>query len=493
MPAHAAMRHRIDTSGVLGRLLRDERGISLILAIVISSTFALSTAAVATFMTSNEGASTRTKDINRALNVAEAGLNDAISVLTQQDSTGSQAIGATLPTTSISLDGASGSYWATKTTATDWTVYGDGTSPDGRVTRHLSLTVHADISTTTTPASGVYRYGFFVAATTGCTSISGNTPVQVPVFVNNDLCLSGNASISEPGAGSGTLDVYVGGHYIATSGPFVGSSSRRIRTFTSPNPCNVQSRDWPCSTSGNSKVWANTYSSTPSTLVKPVADAAAVYASGRWSSPNCTVGSFTFDDDSTRNGSLGPVDLFQSNTRPSFDCTVSNTSGVTVGRLTWNVLTKVLTISGTIFLDGGLNFSGQSQASYTGFGTIYANGAVTTNGQAALCGPPTIVSGSSCTGQWLPSLATLEIVALNGWVMSGQSEFDLIAYVNGNYSASGGAMVTGPVIADTATLSGISKFSAITDPPAGAPGSGETVTTTSWRAIPGSWRQLTNP
>jgi Tfp pilus assembly protein PilX len=477
----------------LRRLGRDERGISLVLSIIISATFALSTAAMATFMTSNEDNSTRGKDIERALTVAEAALNDAVSVLTQYDSTGSRAVGSTLPTTAITVDRASGTYSATKTSATDWTVYGDATSPDGRVTRHLSLVVHADISTTTTPASGAYKFGFFVAATSGCTQISGNTPVQVPVFVMNSLCLSGNASIAEPSTSTGgTLDVYIDKMYTATSGPTVGAPSKKIKSFTARGGCQVQSQNVICSTPGQSKVYANTYSSTPSTITKPTVDAAAIYASGHWNSPSCSVGSFTFDNNTTKDASLGSVDLFQSNSRPTFDCTVTNSSGTTIGRLTWNQVTHVMTISGTIFIDGGLNFSGQSQVSYTGFGTIYANGLVTTNGQAALCGPPTVVTGSSCTGTWLPSIATLEIVALNNWTMSGQSEFDVVAYVVGAYSASGGALVAGPVISDTATLAGNSKYSAITDPPTGAPGAPTTVTTTSWRVVPGSWRQLVN-
>jgi hypothetical protein len=487
------MRHPSNTVRVLRRLSHDDHGIALVLSIVIAATFAVSTAAVASFMVSNEGTANRGRDIARALNVAEAGLNNAVSVLSQVDSNGSMAVGSTLPSTSISVDGGAGTFRATKTGARDWIVYGDGTSPNGRVTRRLSLQVHADIATTTTPASGAYAYGFFVAATTGCTTISGNAPIQVPIFVRNDLCLSGNAAITEPSTGSATLTVYVGGKYTATSTPTIGTSGRPIGKFTNVGTCTRQSQIVICSNSAQSKVYANSYSSTPSTLTKPPVDAAGVYASGRWRTPTCSLGTFTFDNDSTKNASLGSVDLLQGNTRPSFDCTVTNTSGTTVGRLAWNQITKLLTISGTIFIDGGLNFSGQSQANYTGFGTIYANGSVTTNGQAAICGPPSVVSGSTCIGEWLPSLATLEIVALNGWPMSGQSEFNVVAYVVGDYSAAGGAMVTGPVISDTATLSGNSKFAAVTEPPTGAPGAATTVTTTSWRVVPGSWRQLTNP
>ena len=107
-----------------------------------------------------------------------------------------------------------------------------------------------------TAASAVYAYGFYVAATTGCTTIGGNAPLQVPVFVKNDLCLSGNAAISEPGIGSGTLTVYIGGKYTATANPFVGTSIRKIGSFTAVGGCARQSSNVICSNSASSKVSA---------------------------------------------------------------------------------------------------------------------------------------------------------------------------------------------------------------------------------------------
>jgi Tfp pilus assembly protein PilX len=474
--------------------LQDERGIALVLALVVMGTLSITIASVAMFTTSNEQHSARDRDVARALNTAEAGLNNALAVLTQQDSTGTQPIGSTLASTSFTIDGGSGTYSATKNSGLEWTISASGTSPNGRVTRNLELKLDGTQSTQTTAQSPVYGYGFFVNATTGCTTIAGNSPVQVSVFVRNDLCLTGNAAISEPGITSNTLTVYVGGKYTATSNPFVGGSTQKIKTFTAVGGCQRQNANVICSTSAQSKVYSNAYSSTPSAVTKPTADSAAVYASGNWMNPVCSVGSFTFDGDTTLNASLGSVDLLQSNARPSFDCTVWNPSGTTqIGRLAWNVTTKVLTISGTILIDGGLSFSGQSSATYTGYGSIYANGLVTTNGQAAICGPPAVPSGSSCTGNWLPALGALTIVALNGWSMSGQSEFNVIAYVNGAFSATGGAVVTGPAITDTATLSGNGKFATVTTVPPGTPGAGSSVTSTTWKVLPGSWRQLLSP
>jgi Tfp pilus assembly protein PilX len=471
--------------------LRDERGIALVLALVIMGALSITIASVALYTTSNETQSARDRDVARALNTAEAGLNNALAVLSQQDASGSSAVGSTLGSTTFSLDGGSGTYSATKNGALEWTISATGTSPNGHVTRRLELKLDGTQSTQTTAQSPVFGYGFFVNATSGCTTIAGNSPVQVSVFVRNDLCLTGNAAISQPGVTSNTLTVYVGGRYTATANPSVGANTQKIASFTAVGGCQRQNSNVICSTSAQSKVYSNAYGSTPSAVTKPTVDADAVYASGNWHSPVCSVGSFTFDGDTTKNASLGSVDLLQGNARPSFDCTVWNMAGTAqVGRLVWNTTTKVLTIDGTVFIDGGLNFSGQTSANYTGFGTIYANGLVTTAGQAAICGPPAVHNGSSCTGNWLPAQGAMTIVGLNGWTMSGQSEFNVIAFVVGAFSATGNAVVTGPAIADTATLAGNGKYATVSTVPPGTPGAGSSVTTTTWKMLPGSWRQL---
>ncbi len=74
--------------------------------------------------------------------------------------------------------------------------------------------------------------------------------------------------------------------------------------------------------------------------------------------------------------------------------------------------------------------------------------------------------------------------------MAGDSQFEGIAYATGRYVSGNSAYVAGPVIADTGALSGNAKFKTISDPPPGAPGDGSVVMTTTWKVVPGSWRQL---
>jgi hypothetical protein len=80
--------------------------------------------------------------------------------------------------------------------------------------------------------------------------------------------------------------------------------------------------------------------------------------------------------------------------------------------------------------------------------------------------------------------------AATAFDMAGDSQFEGLAYAVGKYQAGNSAFVSGPVIADTGTLSGNTKFKVVTDPPPGAPGDSSQVTSTVWQVVPGSWRQL---
>jgi hypothetical protein len=151
-------------------------------------------------------------------------------------------------------------------------------------------------------------------------------------------------------------------------------------------------------------------------------------------------------------------------------------------------------IQGTVFIDGSLTFAGADKAVYTGSGTIYVNGTVSMSNGARVCGAA-MVSGN-CSGNWNPATNALMLVAVNAntvataFDMGGDSQFEGLAYAVGKYSAGNSAYVSGPVIADTGVLSGNTKFKVVTDPPPGAPGDGSVVTTTVWKVVPGSWRQL---
>jgi hypothetical protein len=81
--------------------------------------------------------------------------------------------------------------------------------------------------------------------------------------------------------------------------------------------------------------------------------------------------------------------------------------------------------------------------------------------------------------------------------MSGSGTYEGIAFTNGVFNAGNGAQMNGPVIADTALMSGAMNLQSNFNPPPGAPGASSTSTTTvpgpdqvTFAANPGSWQQL---
>src|SRR5206468_3506445 len=77
----------------------------------------------------------------------------------------------------------------------------------------------------------------------------------------------------------------------------------------------------------------------------------------------------------------------------------------TSGELSWNSTSKLLTIKGTIYIDGSVKVS--QNATYNGQATMYLSG--TMNFVGSLCGVPT---GSSCVfSNWNPNTEMLTIVA----------------------------------------------------------------------------------
>jgi len=506
--------------------LGDERGIALVLTLLITASFAITTMAIASLMISNEASSGRDRDAGRAFNVAESGINTALSVLSQQDSSGSQTVGSTLASTGFTIDGGSGTYSATKSGALEWTVNATGTSPNGAVSRELQVRVSAQTVTSGTAASPVYGWGFFMASTTpDCVATNGasgnnvgnSALLTVPVYTAGSLCLSGGGSplIAEPSTSAGgTLPLYVGGKFRTDSNSSpVGTSAKRLASATVVGGCQISFHGWKdviCSQQGvptsgtGSGIWANSYSSTPMTLTKPTIDPAARYTDSK-PGPNSacgagsTVGPLTFDGNTTRDTSLGSKRLLMltgsSGAGNNFDCKVYDGSGNLVGRIAWTFGTPgALVVQGTVFIDGSLTFAGNDKAVYTGSGTIYVNGTVSMSNGARVCGAAMV--SSNCSGNWNPATNALMLVAVNAgnaataFDMAGDSQFEGLAYAVGKYSAGNSAYVSGPVIADSGVLSGNTKFKVVTDPPPGSPGDGSIVTTTVWKVVPGSWRQL---
>jgi Tfp pilus assembly protein PilX len=493
---HSSMRPRGAFSSIAGlvrKAVSDERGVTLVMVLVMVAALTMATASLSALVISNTKAFGRDRQQARAFNVAEAGLNYAISRLTTYDPTGSLAVNSTIgsPDTPqlFTLDGGTGNggWWAEKTAANVWSVYARAVSPDGRLSRQIAVNTSTNTAITNVQASAAWGYGLFVASPSGCTSVVGNSAVTMPVFIKSDICFQGSSGIAEPSSsGPKKVTLYVGGKLTTGGGATVGTPSRSIISATIVGGCNGGSAAI-CSNSSFSMVYADAYSSAPSSLTKPPLYLQAVYDSGVWDHPTCATGSFRFDNDEDPNSSVGTFTLFPSS---SYDCVVRSAGGAVVGRLAWNAATSVLTINGVLFIDGNMSLGGGTHATYVGTGAVYVNGSVSTQGNSALCGPGATVSGSSCSGLWDATQGALGIVATKGWSMSGTAEFNVLAYVVGNYDDGGNAKVTGPIITDTAKMHGTSDTTDDPSPPPGMPGAAGYTSNTTWSVMQGTWREI---
>ena len=193
--------------------------------------------------------------------------------------------------------------------------------------------------------------------------VSNNAIVTSPLYVRGNMCMANNSHFT----GS---QLQVKGTLTVNNGASVGYSATPIATAKLQGGC--MSGPHVC-TSGDS-VYATSLTSTADNITKPSVDMAGSYQNARpGPKHDCTTGSITggFDTDTTYNNSRALFDL-----TPAIELQLRRRIGATtVGQLSWNATTHVLTIAGTIFFDGSVQVSGT--ATYQGLGTIYSAGKIT--------------------------------------------------------------------------------------------------------------------
>jgi hypothetical protein len=496
---------------LLRQLIRSETGQSLVLALIVMSALTISIGALISYTTGNESQFGRDRQAARAFHVAEAGVNNGLSLLVNNDDNNVQAVGTTLGPYAVSMDGSEGSYTLTKYAKTDtpclqtagtatscWLISGSAISPDGKITRTIQETAYWLAASTINPTNG--NYGLVVDNQgAACVDTQGTVNLTIKdVWISGDFCPSGNVGLLPPAAHTGS--VYIGGVYEGKNNVSIGSSSLPYASVDIVGGCTVQGSPQICSDSANSNVWSDGPPSVdPSDFELPDVGAVATYASGKWSTPNCTpANSFVFDNDTSANGSKSTTSLMSGS---SFDCTVMDPTGTTpVGHLAWDNATKQLSISGTIWIDGNLDLSNSgtyvkdSVVAGANGGTIFVGGTVDGSSDITICGPiGSATPGPKCPGTWNPDLGILGLVVVNpnntldAFDRTGNGELDMEILVNQGYANTGGTVVMGPVMADTATMGGNGGSIVPTAPPTGFPVTN--VTQATWAVKPGSWAQ----
>jgi hypothetical protein len=465
-------------------LVRDERGIALIMALAVVLVLTILLTTVIFLTSSNARNSARTNAGQKAYALAEAGINNSLAVLTQNypGTTGYPGDGTLLParttnyaTGSVDWSGALGiapsglgwgAQWMLTSTGSVANPTGPGASPVKRTVTAIVPVVLPDKSPigANNPLNYIYSYKNL--------TFSNSVKVASPVYATGDLTLSSSSTISEfiggnnPGspnrlAVKGNFWEIQGadtaGHVWGTTDPTYDLAEAYIEGRcttkshdTSPSTANLH----PCVYSypdpgvPTDQIWAKVHGNVvPASFLDyvPSLTCCAPFpndltgrhnpiATSGWSTMGsayisadlgpkapCTSGSvpFTFDgaggEDDLINNSATPAGSAPIELTPasSYDCSSR------AGHLKWDVVNHVLTVQGTVFIDGSATISSPKAdaAVVKGEGAIFLTGTFWMGPGSLLCvkttGPPP-ASKTHCdtgAGAWDPNSGALIIIA----------------------------------------------------------------------------------
>jgi hypothetical protein len=439
--------------------------------------FAIAIATVLWLSGSGEGNAKRENSRDAALSMAEAGVANALSLLS--NSTQPLAPGALPAAGSPQIDAVDGGTvsWYGTLTGDTWRITAKSsvaspTAGSGAISR----TVSVDARVGSTAVNPAWSYVFSDAG--GCLDVGGSAQIAEPVYTRGDLCLSSSATVTgSPVQVEGTIETQDSASAGALGTPIaelhVAGGCRYGASGTFVTPC-----------SASEHVYATAQDTTPAGISKPPIDLDFWYANAKpGPAQSCTSGSFPggFDNDGSRNGSLPDVDLFASN----YDCTV--TVGATqVGRIAYTAGNPgTFFIDGTVFVDGKITMNGAATVDYSGRGTIYASDSISLDGSLQMCAAR--LAGDCDFASWDPGTEMLVLVsgssAATGFAVTSSVEYQGGIYAATDYQQSSAAQVQGPKIARGLTLSGSSQAPWVPYAflPPGAPMNQPVVVTAGWR------------
>jgi len=413
-----------------GHRLLDERGQSLVIALLVMTALAIALGTVMFFTAGNQRNANYQKAAQRATALAEAGVNNAVSVLANPNNsccveiapgtTGAVLPGAGSPQ-SKTYNGNTVTWWGSLDSNAPWngqpngnvvwTVYGKAsvpnpTGPSGsQIVKQVTAQVHVNAPPSTSYQVGVWNTIYSpLGPTTGCdTSIGQGINISVPVYVGGNLCMGQNAVIARP--------VYVGGFLsFQNKQGSIGTKTAPVNSAHVGGYCQVSSggqvnpcKSEPVTGPNNTNIWVN---GAPANLTGIASDFVGITAPQIcWDGsqqPACSTnlppgGWYTFAAPGPFHpcpaGSQGTLPIFDSPTEnphvmndtyqntpfnltpaASYTCKIAGQ-----GELSWDATTRTLTVAGTIFFDGSITAttSGNQPITYKGWGS---GGQCTQNG-----------------------------------------------------------------------------------------------------------------
>ncbi|MEP6909996.1 MAG: hypothetical protein ABI896_06130 [Actinomycetota bacterium] len=427
--------------------IASQAGFVLPLVIGVSLVLGITGTTAMVYSTENVRSASTSKADERAVSLAEAGLNYAYSTLyNASDPTMPGAV----PVRSEQAENGTITWWGTLDTQTNtWTLTGRGSLPNpaGGVDVIRTIRGRAGIQHTSvgTANNAIWNY-IYADSTTTCTTLSNSVNVNVPFYVRGNLCLQNTAQIS----GANTV-LQVGGTLSLANSSHVATAGAPLAEVHIAGGCKTSSNGTPHSPCGTAD---GVYSTMPPDAItpgfeKPAVDLPYWYFNAKPGPKQaCTTQTGTppaFDTDSLMNRSLpSAVNLTPG---VAYDCQVKDAAGALLGRITWVPGSPgTLTIAGTIFFDGDISIDNSVNAVYVGRATIYSAGKVSINNSSKLCG----VVG--CNASWDPTQNLLAFVAgsstdLIGFSIQNSSVYQGAVYAVNDYSEQTGSDIWGPIIA----------------------------------------------
>ena len=481
----------------LRRLLRRQDGITLIMAIGVLGILTMTGTTLIYYANTNARSAAYSDQKSEAYDLAEAGINEMMAVLARPENNALK--GNLLPQTTSTYPDGTVTWWGVLNDQTQtWALTSTGTikNPTGSTASAAKRTLTASVPVTPTYTQPLnnpaWNYIFNKHTGSACDmTLANNVTGSSRLYVAGNLCLSNNVTITQTA-------LVVRGNLDLSNNAAVGASTSmntRVETYVG-GQCRYGGGSWASPCSGNqdtrhiySKMNPPSYvvgvNNTAPVIATPAADFATWYTN---SSPgptqNCTAQNGavsgtppTFDNDSVRNNSVSTVqDLTPGS---SYTCRVGPSNHPT-GELSWNATTKVLTVAGTIFIDGSAKFSNGALNQYNGQGTIYLSGTFLFVNNTMMCGG---ISGSACDfASWNPNTEMLTLVANGNGGQAGTGNSILVSqgakfqgglFATANLSYENNAQSDGPMVGDTIVIANNvnnDSFPTITVVPVGMPG-----------------------
>jgi Tfp pilus assembly protein PilX len=476
---------------VVARLRREE-GVALVVALGATIVLGALGSSVFLFSTSNGQAARLDSAEVSAHSVAEAGIQQALSVLnlpsnnalnptlvpacatgndcvTVQLSTGYAKWGGTL-----TVPATGNPYWLVTST-------GYVTNPDSQSPATSTIKVQVGVVQTLTHPLNNPAWNYIYAThpvTPGVCdeTIQQSVTVMSPLYVNGNLCLQNTASI-----GAGPLDVQ-GSLTMFQKQNGVGAPNAKISDAHIGGGCQWWNKGYhnPCQ-GPQDNVYATVLDSSFVPIPPPQVFWDTWYL-------NASPGPYfpclnpsgpvpVFDNDAVQ----PPSAAYRNNSVATpFNLTpsVSYTCKTAGGELSWDATKNVLTVNGTVFIDGSAYIQNGAVNTYKGMGTIYLSGTfleknsklcATVNAQKTDCDPT----------HWDPNHTMLGIVAngQGGIVNPNDSEqfvsstFEGAVYATHDIDTDTTSVVEGPMLGNAINLgqSVNTSFPKITILPEGFP------------------------